>query len=81
MLDANTKSVIIDFGFWSRCPIRSFDKCPSNAGLSITSLGKAPFEAVAGLINKLQQQAQPQMAALEAAAKADATNPNVVTDA
>ena len=37
--------------------------------------------ALAGLINKLQQQAQPQMAALEAAAKADATNPNVVTDA
>ena len=58
-----------------------FELTLEEANMVLAALGKAPFEAVAGLINKLQQQAQPQMAALEAAAKADATNPNVVTDA
>lgn len=57
-----------------------FELTLEEANMVLTALGKAPFEAVAGLINKLQQQAQPQMAALEAAAKADAGNPNVVTD-
>ena len=57
-----------------------FELTLEEANMVLAALGKAPFEAVAGLINKLQQQAQPQMAALEAAAKADATNPNVVTD-
>jgi hypothetical protein len=59
-----------------------FELTLEEANMVLAALGKAPFEAVAGLINKLQQQAQPQMAALEAAAKAtaDAANPNVVTD-
>ena len=38
----------------------------------LASLGKQPFEAVAGVINEIQKQNSPQTAALEAAAKAEA---------
>jgi hypothetical protein len=37
----------------------------------LAALGKQPFDAVAGIINKLQQQAKPQLEAL-AAEKAEA---------
>lgn len=57
-----------------------FELTLEEANMVLAALGKAPFEAVAGLINKLQQQAQPQIAALEAASKANAASPNVVTD-
>jgi len=40
----------------------------------LASLGKQPFEAVAGVITEIQKQGGPQAAALEAeAAKADKT--------
>lgn len=59
-----------------------FELTLDEANLVLGALGKAPFETVAGLINKLQQQAQPQLPALEAAAKAaaDAADASVVTD-
>jgi len=59
-----------------------FELTLDEANMVLSALGKAPFEAVAGLINKLQQQAQPQLPALEAAAKAaaDAADASVVTD-
>lgn len=42
------------------------------ANLILAALAKAPYEQVAGLIRNLQEQAQPQLPALEAAAKAEA---------
>jgi len=59
-----------------------FELTLDEANMVLSALGKAPFEAVASLINKLQQQAQPQLPALEAAAKAaaDAADASVVTD-
>lgn len=40
----------------------------------LASLGKQPFEAVAGVINEIQKQGGPQAAAMEAeAAKAEKT--------
>ena len=42
------------------------------ANLILVSLSKAPYEQVAGLITKLREQAQPQVAAAEAAAQAPA---------
>ena len=59
-----------------------FELTLDEANMVLSALGKAPFEAVAGLINKLQQQAQPQLPALEAATKAaaEAADPSVVTD-
>jgi hypothetical protein len=56
-----------------------FELTLDEANMVLSALGKAPFEAVAGLITKLQQQAQPQLPALEAAAKA-AADASVVTD-
>lgn len=38
----------------------------------LASLGKQPFEAVAGVINEIQRQGGPQAAALAEAAKAEA---------
>lgn len=59
-----------------------FELTLDEANMVLSALGKAPFEAVAGLINKLQQQAQPQLPALEAAMAAEkaAADVNVVTD-
>lgn len=59
-----------------------FELTLDEANMILAALGKAPFEAVAGLITKLQQQAQPQLPALEAAAAAQkaAADPAVVTD-
>jgi len=57
-----------------------FELTLEEANTILGALGKAPFETVASLINKLQQQAQPQLPALEAAAKAAAADPTVVTD-
>ena len=59
-----------------------FELTLDEANMVLSALGKAPFEAVAGLITKLQQQAQPQLPALEAAMAAEkaAADPSVVTD-
>lgn len=59
-----------------------FELTLDEANTVLSALGKGPFDQVAGLINKLQQQAQPQLPALEAAAKAaaDAADASVVTD-
>lgn len=40
------------------------------ANLILAALAKAPYEQVAGLITNMQQQAQPQLPALEEARKA-----------
>jgi len=48
-----------------------FELTLEEANTVLGALGKAPFEAVAGLINKLQQQDQPQLPALEAAMDAE----------
>lgn len=48
-----------------------FELTIEEANTILSALGKAPFEAVAGLITKLQQQAQPQLPALEAALAAE----------
>jgi hypothetical protein len=41
------------------------------ANLILAALAKAPYEQVASLIASMQQQAQPQLPALEAARKAE----------
>ena len=56
-----------------------FELTLDEANLVLAALGKAPFDQVAGLIGKLREQAQPQLPALEAAAKA-AGDASVVTD-
>jgi hypothetical protein len=43
------------------------------ANLILAALAKAPYEQVAGLITNMQQQAQPQLPALEEAQKAAAS--------
>lgn len=48
-----------------------FELTLNEANLVLGALGKQPFDAVAALINKIQQQAQPQLPALEAAAAAE----------
>jgi hypothetical protein len=48
-----------------------FELTLNEANLVLGSLGKQPFDTVAALINKMQQQAQPQLPALEAAAAAE----------
>ena len=54
-----------------------FELTLDEANTILASLGKGTFDQVASLINKLQQQAQPQLPALEesmaAAAKLSAT--------
>jgi hypothetical protein len=47
-----------------------FELSIDDANLILAALGKAPFEQVAGLIGKLREQAQPQLAGLEAEAAA-----------
>ena len=48
-----------------------FELTLNEANLILGSLGKQPFDSVATLITKIQQQAQPQLPALEAAAAAE----------
>lgn len=48
-----------------------FELTLNEANLVLNALGKQPFDAVAPLITKIQQQAQPQLPALEAAAQAE----------
>lgn len=43
------------------------------ANVVLASLGKQPFDAVASIITKIQQQAQPQLPALQAALEAEKT--------
>jgi hypothetical protein len=45
----------------------TFELTLDEANLILAALGKAPFEQVAGLIGKLREQAQPQLASVEAA--------------
>ena len=47
-----------------------FELTLDEANLVLAALGKAPFEQVAGLINKMRDQAQPQLPALQAAQEA-----------
>jgi hypothetical protein len=42
--------------------VLKFELSQEEASFVIQALAKQPFEAVAGLITKLQQQAQPQLA-------------------
>lgn len=49
-----------------------FELTLNEANQILTLLGKQPFDTVAPLITKIQQQAQPQLPALEAAMKAEA---------
>lgn len=42
-----------------------FELTLDEANLVLAALGKAPFEQVAGLITKMRDQAQPQLAGLE----------------
>lgn len=42
--------------------VLKFELSQDEAGLVVAALAKQPFEAVAGLIGKIQQQAQPQLA-------------------
>lgn len=46
-----------------------FELTLDEANVILASLGKQPFDAVAQLIQNIQQQAQPQLPALEAAMK------------
>jgi hypothetical protein len=48
-----------------------FEVSVEEGNLLIAALAKQPFEAVAGLIQKLQQQAMPQMQPQEEAPKAE----------
>lgn len=48
----------------------NFELTLDEANLILGALGKAPFETVAGLISKMREQAQPQLASLEASQKA-----------
>ena len=43
-----------------------FELTLDEANLVLAALGKAPFEQVAGLITKMREQAQPQLADLQA---------------
>jgi hypothetical protein len=52
----------------------NFELKLEEANLILAALAKAPYEQVAGLIANMQQQAQPQLPALEAAAKAEAAS-------
>jgi hypothetical protein len=45
----------------------TFELTLDEANLVLAALGKAPFEQVAGLIGKIREQAQPQLASVEAA--------------
>lgn len=61
----------------------SFEFTLDESNMVLTALSKAPYEQVAGLIANMQQQAQPQLPALEAAQKAEAdakADVNTVTD-
>lgn len=58
-----------------------FELTLNEANLVLGSLGMQPFDNVAALINKLQQQAQPQLPALEAAAAAEAAAAQAATEA
>ena len=49
----------------------NFELTLEEANVILGSLGKMPYESVAGLINKIQEQAQPQLPALEAKMKED----------
>jgi hypothetical protein len=49
-----------------------FELTLDEANTVLGSLGKQPFDIVAGLITKIQEQAQPQLPALEAKMKAEA---------
>lgn len=49
-----------------------FELTLNEANLVLAALGKAPYDQVSGLIQKIQQQAQPQLPALEAQMKAEA---------
>lgn len=49
-----------------------FELTLDEANAILGALGKQPFEAVASIVNKIQQQAQPQLAALAAIQKAEA---------
>lgn len=44
----------------------NFELTLDEANLVLAALGKAPFEQVAGLITKMREQAQPQLAELQA---------------
>ena len=46
-----------------------FELTLDEANVVLASLGKQPFDSVAQLIQNIQQQAQPQLPALEAAIK------------
>lgn len=48
-----------------------FEVSVEEGNLLIAALAKQPFEAVAGLITKIQQQAQPQLAPPPEAVKAN----------
>jgi len=45
----------------------NFELTLDEANLVLAALGKAPFETVAGLITKMREQAQPQLAEMEQA--------------
>ena len=47
----------------------NFELTLDEANLILNSLAKAPYEQVAGLIGKLQQQAEPQLQATEKVAE------------
>jgi len=49
-----------------------FELTLDEANTILGSLGKQPFDIVASLITKIQEQAQPQLPALEAKMKAEA---------
>jgi len=49
-----------------------FELTIEEANVILGALGKQPFDTVATIITKLQQQAQPQLPALEAKMKAEA---------
>lgn len=57
-----------------------FELTLDEANVVLASLGKQPFDAVAQLIQKIQQQAQPQLPALEAAMKAAAAEKAAAED-
>jgi len=48
-----------------------FEMTTEEANLMMAALAKQPFEMVAGLISKMQQQAQPQIAAQQSEHGAD----------
>lgn len=48
-----------------------FELSIEEANMILGALGKQPFETVANIVTKIQQQAQPQLAALAAAGGAE----------